>query len=261
VIEPVDLTGYLRSIGDTKTPPIAQTIDRLVAARKLHEVRALRGFTRITPEADHEQIVPASLDPSIRWLPAYEVFGEGIFFTLKENLVADWEARAAVRNVVSELTTSSRSKPGDVGNISINNPRLYLLHTIAHLVIRQLSFDCGYPAASLRERLYLTEEDGKVPMAGILIYTADSDSEGSMGGLVRQSRPQDFLLTLSRALSHADWCSLDPICGETRSGPHGVNQAACHACCLSPETSCELFNQFLNRSLITNDNTDISFLE
>ena len=261
VIEAMDLAGQVNSMGVAQIPSIANSIERLVAVRKVHEVRALRGFTRFKPEADQPTIVPASLDPSVTWLPAYEVFGEGIFVTFNEDALSEWESRPAVIAKVGELTASVKDSYASSNNVSVNNPRLYLLHTISHMLIRQLSFDCGYPAASLRERLYATEIDSNIPMAGILIYTADADAEGSMGGLVRQSRPADFLLTISRALSHADWCSLDPICGESRSGPHGVNQAACHACCLAPETACELFNRHLDRSLIINQDSNISFLE
>jgi len=261
VIESMDLANYIATTDKSETPSIVHTIENLVAVRKLHEVRALRGFTRVKSENDLPSIVPASLDPSVNWLPAYEVFGEGIFFTLKEKIIREWETKPEVVAAVRELTDTAKASSSSINNVAIENPRLYLLHSIAHLMIRQLSFDCGYPAASLRERLYLTEQDNPLPMAGILIFTADADAEGSMGGLVRQARPEDFVLTISRALSHADWCSLDPMCSEVRSGPSGINRAACHACCLVPETSCELFNQYLDRSLILNENSLISFLE
>ena len=95
-------------------------------------------------------------------------------------------------------------------------------------------------------------------MAGILIYTAASDSVGSMGGLARQAKPEHLVSTIAGALRTADWCSLDPVCSESRSGVNGLNQAACHACALMPETSCELYNLYLDRSMLTHP--DYGFL-
>jgi hypothetical protein len=263
VVEPMDLSTHLKGLDATndEIARIAYLIDRLVAAKKIHEVRALRGFTRMTPENDHEFIVSSSLDANVKWLPAYEVFGEGIFFTLDESAMRKWESRPTVIEAVSNLASNSRGFPRDIGDVSRTLPRLYLLHTIAHLLIRQLAFDCGYPAASLRERLYVTDAERRTEMAGVLIYTADGDAEGSMGGLVRQARPEEFVYTLSRALASAQWCSLDPICSETRSGPTNINIAACHSCCLTAETSCELSNQFLFRSLLVDDQYGLAFAE
>ena len=117
-------------------------------------------------------------------------------------------------------------------------------------MIQQLIFDAGYPAASMRERLYVSDSDSGEAMCGLLVYTASGDTEGSMGGLVRQAEPRRFINTFSRILERAQWCSLDPVCSETRSGDNGLNQAACHACSLTPEVSCELRNIFLDRSLV-----------
>ena len=126
-----------------------------------------------------------------------------------------------------------------------------LLHTLAHVLINQLAFDCGYGSASLRERLYCDISDKEHPMQGILIYTASGDSEGTMGGLVRQGRSGRFESTLKRALQHAAWCSSDPVCIETTGqGADSANLAACHGCCLLPETSCEEGNRLLDRGLL-----------
>jgi len=130
-------------------------------------------------------------------------------------------------------------------------PKLVLIHTFAHLLIRQLSFDCGYGSASLRERLYSNLEDNKNPMQGVLIYTAAGDSEGTMGGLVRMGEPGNIEESLYGAIRSASWCSSDPVCMEsTGRGTDNSNLAACHGCALLPETSCEKGNRLLDRAMI-----------
>ena len=58
-----------------------------------------------------------------------------------------------------------------------------MLHTLSHLLISQLSFECGYSVASLSERLYCSNKEDNKEMSGIFIYTANGDSEGTLGGL------------------------------------------------------------------------------
>jgi hypothetical protein len=118
--------------------------------------------------------------------------------------------------------------------------RYLLVHSLAHVLINQFVFECGYSTASLRERLYVSA-DANAPMAGILIYTAAGDSEGTLGGLVRLGRQERLGPVVRRALSRASWCSADPVCSENLGGQGSrlANLAACHACVLLPETSCE----------------------
>jgi hypothetical protein len=131
------------------------------------------------------------------------------------------------------------------------SPQFVLLHTFAHVVINQLAYDCGYGSASLRERLYCDVENQDDSMCGVLIYTASGDSEGSMGGLVRQASRGLFESIVLRAIQKASWCSSDPVCIESRGqGAENCNLAACHGCCLLPETSCEEGNQLLDRALL-----------
>jgi hypothetical protein len=128
-----------------------------------------------------------------------------------------------------------------------------MLHTLAHLLIARLIFECGYSSASLRERLYVSSDD-RAPMCAVLIYTAAGDAEGTMGGLVRMGRPELLEGVVARALESAMWCSADPVCMELAEaggqGPDSCNLAACHACALLPETACEHFNRFLDRALV-----------
>jgi Domain of unknown function (DUF1998) len=253
VIEPEDLSPVRTGFESGSLPKWTRTIQQVVRVKRLREVRALIGFTRIEEAGDNCELVPASLDPSVNWLPAYEVYGEGIFITLNEDQLKEWEAKSEVIDRIQKLTSGAANltRNPNVANIS---PRLYLLHTLSHLLVRQLAFEAGYPSASLRERLYLTEENSPTDMAGVLIYTAASDSIGSMGGLARQTNPGHLISTIAGALRSASWCSLDPVCSESRSGERGLNQAACHACALAPETSCEMSNLYLDRSLLVHPN-------
>jgi len=259
VVEKVDLSSSRKEPGRNATLPWISQISQVVAARRLREVRALRGFSRIKDVGESfknstVRMVPCSLDPLVKWLPAVEIYGEGIFLSLNDEEMRKWEAAPEVRARVSGLIGSSVPRLGDVAEPPVSLPRLYLLHTLAHLLIQQLIFDAGYPAASMRERLYVSGADSEDAMCGLLVYTASGDTEGSMGGLVRQAEPSRFVNTFARVLERAQWCSLDPVCSETRSGEAGVNQAACHACSLIPEVSCELRNLYLDRSLIIGSN-------
>jgi hypothetical protein len=124
-----------------------------------------------------------------------------------------------------------------------------LLHSFAHLLIRQLAYDSGYDSSSISERIYAS--NGSNGMAGILLYTASGDSEGTLGGLVRQGRPEYLPSTINAALENGRYCSSDPLCIEsTGQGLNSLNLAACHACSLLPETSCEMSNMLLDRALI-----------
>lgn len=132
-------------------------------------------------------------------------------------------------------------------------PRLIAIHTLAHLLMRQLVFESGYSSSALRERIYVGPD-----MAGLLIYTADGDSEGSLGGLVRQGRPDRLGDLIRVALDRGVWCSADPVCRETKGqGLGGFNRAACHACSLVPETSCVFANTLLDRSLLLGRGTSL----
>lgn len=234
---------------------------RINLVSKLRETRALAGFTRILPENGlslKERQALLRRTPSAgkkdNWLPAYVVYGEGIFLELNEQWLHTWEARENVNDRASPLVRqyrrlfqSNKTRQKPLG------PRFILLHTFAHLLINRLTFECGYGAAALRERLYISDSLS-TPMAGLLIYTAAGDSEGTMGGLVRMGQAGKLEPVIQRALSDALWCSADPVCMETgvsgRQGSDFYNLAACHNCALIPETACEEFNRFLDRALV-----------
>jgi hypothetical protein len=224
----------------------------------LRETRALRGFTRVRDDVLKLSVGKSllrrrSLPPDQDWLPAYVVKGEGVYFELDPENLAAWEARAEVQARADKITQHYGQVASQRGlqNRTLS-PRFVLLHTLGHLLINQLVFACGYSSASLRERLYVSTTPGR-EMAGLLIYTAAGDSEGTMGGLVRMARPDNLRSVFASALSDARWCSTDPVCmdaGEKGQGPDSCNLAACHGCALLPETSCEEFNRFLDRGMV-----------
>jgi len=227
---------------------------KLILIPKLREVRALRGFNRIEPTK--KDFISAGLDLEKKWLSAIEVFGEGIFIQFSEEEILKWinNNKKFIKNRIGNIQDQYDKKELSFLT-SPPTARYLLLHTFSHLLIRQLSFECGYSESSLRERIYANDGiDNEEPMAGILIYTADSDSEGSLGGLVRQGKKDRFIATVMIALERGSWCSGDPVCKELDGqGMMGLNRAACHACALLSETSCVNHNIFLDRILAIGD--------
>lgn len=222
--------------------------ERVSEVARLREVRALEGFTRVTPGGDDGaggRLASLSLEMPT-WLPAVEVIGEGVFIQLREQLVRDWEHSDFAKSRAHAINASYEMRARQLGATEATTvtPREILLHTFAHSLLTELSLDAGYPVASLRERVYAHEGQ-----TGILIYTASSDSAGSLGGLSAQSDPDRIWAVVQSAVRRARWCSSDPVCIEsTGSGADALNLAACHACVLLPETSCERMNRVLDRA-------------
>lgn len=235
---------------DSKTRPILNCFNRLVAVNRLKEIRIFQGFTRLFGE--NKTVIPPDIDGSTKRLPAIELFGEGIFLTLDEAILSTWEQLPAVQNRAAIFRARFEKSGMRFEPEIVVNPRLILLHTLSHILIRQLEADAGYTAASLNERIY--SKTGPEPMAGILIYVAVPDIVGSLGGLVEQSQPRRMLALLSSVFDHALWCSRDPVCSEhDGQGPNLLNKAACHACALVPEPCCAYANTLLDRTFIKGD--------
>lgn len=229
----------------------ATWIERVVLVRRLREVRVLRGFTRIDPpdpeQSDRKRLAYLS-SPRQNWLPAVEVRGEGVFLELKRSTLQGWEQLESVKARTRDILKAYEQWRLSVGWPEITRPlpRHILLHTLAHLLIRQLSLDAGYASASIRERLYVSST-----MSGLLLYTAAPGADGSLGGLVHQGEPARLKMLLSGAIENAAVCSSDPLCREHKpSEVTGVNGAACHACALVPETACERANRLLDRACV-----------
>ena len=234
-------------------------IASLIAVKRLKEVMVFEGFRR----AGGKKPTPPDITGECSWLPAVELYGEGIFFTLNEEMLQRWESNIAVREraeVVVKRYENMHSQDMPEQKVEIS-PRFLLCHILAHLIIRELEASAGYPAASLKERIY--SRSGERPMAGILIYVAVPDEKGSLGGLMELAEPQKFLRILTSTIETAEWCSLDPVCSEQEGhGPGLLNRAACHACALVPETSCAYGNILLDRGYVKGAPPDIpAFLD
>lgn len=250
-------------------PIIARFFERISLVKKLRETRAFYGFSRINP-TPAGSLGKLGLMNCLRreprtqewwlsegWLPATVVRGEGLFFELNMIELEHWEK---VNGSFAYERLRSMSATADRFQIPLE-PRFVVLHTFAHLLMRELIFQCGYGSAALRERIYCSSTDNR-NMAGILIYTSAGDSEGTMGGLVRMGQPGQLEPVIRRALDKARWCSYDPVCiSSLGQGPQNTNRAACHGCCLIPETSCESGNRFLDRAMVigTPENSDFGF--
>ncbi len=248
----------------TKSSDVPEELEDYVESIKivgrLREVKVLRGFRRIDPthESDPQKraengIFDREFTPISRqdhnWLPAIQMFGEGIFIQFKESAIEKWEEK----NKKRYATLAARNMNSWIGNnmFDADRPRYILLHTIAHLLIRQFTAQCGYESASLREKIYSTFCGSEDQMCGILIYTSATDSDGSLGGLAREGDGYRLANTIFSMLENATWCSNDPICVDSPGqGFKGLNFAACHACGLLPETSCESANCLLDRAAV-----------
>ena len=259
-------------------PPIyAHLIRQVVLAEKLREVSACVGFTRITSPGDFAEsgdVADEHRAPLSRknptWVPAVEVRGEGIFLEFDETAIQAWCARPAVAAFERDAFVAHRRwrRARRIPDPQAGFPgvRYMLLHSFAHALIRQVALACGYAVASIRERIYAlapTDEDG--PMAGVLLYTAAADSEGTLGGLVSLGTAQPLERHITAALDAMRLCASDPLCAEHTPlmEPQTLHGAACHACLFAPETSCERGNTYLDRSLLipTVDRVGLSFFD
>ena len=239
-------------------------------ATRLREVVAITGFTRLDaydPSDDRsDSVVRAKLSGApATWAPAAQSRGEGVLLTLDEDTLQAWEhdldqhqeGRHQDMRAAHRAWRERRNLDADGG---ARSNRFVLLHTLSHLLINAVSLRSGYATASIRERIYCQEPEGAdFPMAGILLYTAAADSEGTLGGLVSIGRRDVFGPLIDDALDHARICSSDPFCASHRPnsstvgdpagpGDGSLHGAACHVCLFLPETSCDHANRYLDRA-------------
>ncbi|MFP5347215.1 MAG: DrmB family protein [Actinomycetes bacterium] len=257
-------------------PELPGEIRRVLAVERLRKVNALVGFTRID-DMDRVgdllgRLAPLTRRPKPDWTVATEDRGEGVFLQLDEEAVAAWEARvdasaiwrahelAHRRNFERRFSETAEQVDADT---RLKPPRYWLVHTLAHVLIREMAMTCGYSAASLSERLYAWEKaEGRDPAAGLLICTTASDSDGTLGGLVDLSRPERLERVVTSALYRATRCSSDPVCAmRTPKAPEDfLHGAACHCCVMASETSCERANRFLDRRFLVDlPGSDLGF--
>jgi len=243
-----------------KTSRVMSAIDKVVLLDRLVEVRSLVGFTRFEPQSadkDGELDIGAEVvkpDSPLTWLPAIEHFGEGVFFSLKEGALTEWEDSLAVGRRDDEFKAGfaawkAKRKDRAKAKPDFASARFVLLHSLSHLLITATSLECGYSASSIRERIYASSGG-----SGILLYTASPGAEGSLGGLAEVGWHLERYL--ERALDLGRLCSNDPVCAahhpehEDGGGDRHLEGASCHGCLLISEPSCERMNVYLDRSLV-----------
>lgn len=252
-------TDYPHFMSKKVDPPkgFESALERVLLLERLREVKALVGFTRVEPpderlEDDRPKIAPLTSAPP-SWVLASEVHGEGIFLQFKMDRLREWEEREAVARLDERLRAGHagwrrRRRLDPVTGYP--GVRYVMLHTLAHLLIREFALECGYNAASIRERIYADVGEGR-DQAGILVYTAAPDADGTLGGLVELGKPENLGRLLRQALERALVCSSDPLCSEhDPCKDQSLHGAACHACAFVSETSCESSNRYLERALV-----------
>ena len=233
--------------------------DQIAVIDRLTVTQAFTGFTRIV--RNENNIVSVTQYPK-NWLPAVELTGEGIFIRFNRDKISEWSmANSSRYNRMKKAMEDSRFV------LETFSESYVMLHTFAHLFIREISNVCGYSAASIKEKIY-SETDkstGEIKMCGVLVYVSSSDSDSSLGGLISVATNEEMLeKIIDSMLERANWCSGDPLCiSSTKQGYKNLNYAACHDCALLPETSCERFNCFLDRASIVGlpDNPNLGFFK
>ena len=253
IIQKKDLNKYQKNFSNY--------FSSISLVKRLRETRVLYGFSRLFPDANKDKdvkqmqkLLRKKVNKHNDWLPAVKVYGEGIFLELNEEKVTFWEEKTEVINHINKIQENldALTEKRKMQKRTIS-PRFVLLHTLSHVLIDKFIYESGYHAASLRERIYCsTNPNGS--MSGLLIYTADGDSEGTMGGLVRMGENGIIETVFENAIKTSRWCAADPVCTEIGKrdgqGLEKINLAACHNCCLLAETSCEEFNRLLDRGVL-----------
>ncbi len=236
--------------------PWMKDIHRVVLVHRLREVVAQIGFTRFeaaTPDIEGELemgVRRASLARELSWVPAIENRGEGIFIQFDAEKVNRWASSDRVSEYGKSLLRGFEVWKKEHKGAKHDFPGLpyVMLHTFSHLMVTTISLECGYPASSIRERIYASPEIGY----GILLYTGSPDAEGTLGGLIQVGR--SIHAHVKAALDYGALCSNDPVCANHQpENPHErrfLHGAACHGCVLIAETSCEMYNDFLDRTLV-----------
>lgn len=245
---------------------LGSTISDVVAVDRIRKANAFVGFTRIDAldrvGDETTRIAPIALSGKPKWVPATEDRGEGVFLRFDEAVVEEWEVAildsdvwadhcaAHERNLARRQSTTAAVVSADD---RMPPPRYWALHTLSHLLIREMAMSSGYGSASLSERIYAWRaSEARDAAAGILITTTSPDSEGTLGGLVDLARTERLESVMHEALHRAQRCSSDPICAHRvpKNQEDFLHGAACHFCAFLSETSCERANRFLDRRFV-----------
>ena len=237
---------------------------RIIMIERLREVMVLQGFMRIDPpepEVDSlKYMVKLSTKKPDSWLPGVEIHGEGIFIEFNKDAVGKWQSVHAVKRISALYKDEFNRYTAERGweNVKERNGEYVLLHTFAHLIIKEMSLQSGYSSTAIRERIYSSPS-----MCGVLLYTGSSDKEGSLGGLVELGEETKFRKLLKMAIENALLCTTDPECSNAHIDEDNLNGSACHSCCMISETACENGNRLLDRSLIVplDGKTELSYFK
>ena len=242
---------HFKAEEDTLPRYLNKYFSRVIRVTRLREVRVLLGFTRVDapdPDADEQpNIVKLRKDKNERWLPAAEVNGEGIFIEFNKKTLGEWLCNRTVEDISKKHAESYQQFCESKGwTVTVLRNAIYvLMHTFAHLMIKQMSMSSGYSSSAIRERIYFGEN-----MSGILLYTGSSDKEGSLGGLVELGTIEQMTSLMRDAFQEALVCTNDPECMNNLPAGKNSNGAACHSCCMISETACENGNRMLDRGLV-----------
>jgi hypothetical protein len=243
--------------------------------KKIQQVEELKvtnvqlDFTRVKPkerivvngevqESSSGQNIFSIDSKELYTLPANETLGEGLFFEFSNEKIDSWvsknisELESRFGKYLNTIPDSNSQGLSSKMKIYNNKYKHFLIHSFSHMMMRELEFSCGYPTASIKERLYISTNPEK-QMSGLLIYTAEG-SEGSMGGLVSQGEPEKILEIIKKGLERSVNCSSDPLCWESEGqGIFDLNLSACFSCSLVAETACEEMNLGLDRRVLVDE--------
>lgn len=224
---------------------------RVIRITRLREVKVLLGFTRVDapdPDADVQaNVVYLNKGKTEKWLPAAEINGEGIFIEFNKATIDRWlndEKLKALSERYAECYKEFCESKGWTMTV-LRDARYVLMHTFAHLLIKQMAMSSGYSSSAIRERIYFGDK-----MSGILLYTGSADKEGSLGGLVELGYINRLIPLMRDAFQEALLCTNDPECANNTPAGNNSNGAACHSCCMISETACENGNRMLDRGLV-----------
>ena len=238
---------------EEETVPIylKKYFQRIIRITRLREVKVLLGFTRVDapdPDADVQaNVVYLNKGKSEKWLPAAEINGEGIFIEFNKSSVDNWLNSGNIKPLSDRYALCYKEFCESKGwtMTVLRDARYVLMHTFAHLLIKQMAMSSGYSSSAIRERIYFGDK-----MSGILLYTGSADKEGSLGGLVELGCVNRLIPLMRSAFEEALLCTNDPECAKNTPAGNNSNGAACHSCCMISETACENGNRMLDRGLV-----------
>lgn len=220
---------------------------RITPVKRLQVIMVQKGYRRPVRGPTFSDGTPIRLIETYypkddeKWYPGVRLLGEGIFLDL-------YEDNPALNDDRAKLWFDRYNQFSGESEAYFFHPLFVWWHTLSHRIIRGLSLDSGYSSAAIRERIYFKPKmKNRRALGGILLYTSQSGSDGSLGGLIALCNNNEFDRILKVAERNINACSNDPLCSEHLANNNG---AACYACLLTSETSCEFHNTFLDRMLL-----------